>query len=56
MADDAQREQTPERLPVLPLRGLVAFPGLVLTLQVGREASVTAVHAALAADHRILLV
>jgi len=56
MPDDPQREPAPERLPVLPLRGLVAFPGLVLTLQVGREASVTAVHAAMAADHRLLLV
>jgi len=43
------------RMPVLPLRGLVAFPGLVMTLQVGRETSVTAVHAAMAKDQRILL-
>jgi len=43
------------RLPVLPLRGLVAFPGLALPLQVGREMSVTAVHEALARDGRILL-
>jgi len=45
----------PDRLPVLPLRGLVAFPGLALPLQVGREMSVTAVHEALARDGRILL-
>jgi len=44
------------QLPLLPLRGLVAFPGLVMPLQVGREKSVTAVHAALEADHRIFLV
>jgi len=43
------------RLPVLPLRGLVAFPGLAMPLQVGREASVTAVHAALERDGRIVL-
>ena len=56
MADDSGTSPTLKRLPVLPLRGLVAFPGLVMTLQVGREPSVTAVHAAMAADHRILLV
>jgi len=47
---------TPLRLPVLPLRGLVAFPGLVMPLQVGRETSVVAVHAALERDRRIVLV
>ncbi|HUX17108.1 MAG TPA: endopeptidase La, partial [Phycisphaerae bacterium] len=56
MVDDPQASPTPQRIPVLPLRGLVAFPGLVMTLQVGREPSVTAVHAAMAADHRLLLV
>ena len=44
-----------DRLPVLPLRGLVAFPGLAMPLQVGRDLSVTAVHEALARDQRILL-
>jgi ATP-dependent Lon protease len=44
------------RLPVLPLKGLVVFPGLVLPLQVGRESSVAAIHAALESDGRILLV
>ena len=44
-----------KRLPVLPLRGLVAFPGLALPLQVGRQMSITAVHEALAGDQQILL-
>jgi len=44
-----------DRLPVLPLRGLVAFPGLAVPLLVGRDLSVTAVHEALARDQRILL-
>ncbi|MCX5683376.1 MAG: LON peptidase substrate-binding domain-containing protein, partial [Planctomycetota bacterium] len=44
------------RMPVLPLRGLVAFPGLAMPLQVGRDSSVQAVHDALANDGRILLV
>ena len=56
MPNDPQASPTPQRLPVLPQRGLVAFPGLVMTLQVGRESSVTAVHTAMAADHRLLLV
>jgi len=43
------------RMPVLPLRGLVAFPGLALPLQVGRDVSITAVHEALARHGRILL-
>ena len=43
------------RVPVLPLRGLIAFPGLAMPLQVGRNLSVAAVHEALDADHRILL-
>jgi ATP-dependent Lon protease len=56
MANDPQpSDPTPLRLPVLPLRGLVAFPGLAMPLQVGREASVTAVHAALERDGRIVL-
>jgi ATP-dependent Lon protease len=45
----------PERLPVLALRGLVAFPGLALPLQVGRDVSVTAVHEAMEKDRRIVL-
>ena len=55
MANDPQTAQPPIRMPVLPLRGLVAFPGLVLPLQVGREPSITAVHAAMEADQQILL-
>ena len=43
------------RVPVLALRGLVAFPGLALPLQVGRDVSVTAVHEALGKDRQILL-
>jgi ATP-dependent Lon protease len=43
------------KLPVLALRGLVAFPGLAAPLQVGREMSVTAVHEALGRDGQILL-
>ena len=56
----AQDPQSPPpsssvRLPALPLRGLVAFPGLAMPLQVGRELSVTAAHEALGKDQRLLL-
>jgi len=44
------------RLPVLPLRGLVAFPHLALTLMVVRESSVAAVRGAAAGDGLIMLV
>jgi len=56
MADDPQSSDSPSaRLPVLPLRGLVAFPGLAMPLLVGRELSVTAAREALGKDQRILL-
>jgi len=56
MADDPQSSDPPSaRLPVLPLRGLVAFPSLAMPLLVGRELSVTAAHEALGKDQRILL-
>ncbi len=56
MADDPQLSDPPTvRLPVLPLRGLVAFPGLAMPLLAGRELSVTAAHEALGNDQRILL-
>lgn len=59
MSTDPQSLSPPkalQRLPVLPLRGLVAFPGLALPLQVGRDMSVTAVREAMGADRQILLV
>ena len=41
-----------ESLPVLPLRGSVLFPGLVLPISVGRPPSIEAVDAALADEDR----
>ena len=56
MAQDPQSPSSSSvRLPVLPLRGLIAFPGLAMPLQVGRELSVTAAHEALGKDQRLLL-
>ena len=36
-------------LPMLPMRGVTVFPGSVITLDVGREKSLAAVEAAMAA-------
>ncbi len=45
-----------ERLPVLPLRGVLVFPDMVLHLDVGRERSISALERAMMKDNRILLV
>jgi len=43
------------RLPLLPLRGLLVYPSMVLHLDVGREKSVKALDRAMLDDHMILL-
>ncbi|WP_192036881.1 endopeptidase La [Halomonas sp. YLGW01] len=48
-------EQT-QSLPLLPLRDVVVYPQMVIPLFVGREKSIQALEAAMAADKRILLV
>ncbi len=45
-----------EDLPVIPLRGLVVFPGMNLHFDVGRKKSIAALKAAMNNDQRILLV
>ena len=45
-----------ERLTVLPLRGALVFPNMVLHLDVGRERSILALEKAMMKDNRILLV
>ena len=42
-------------LPVLPLRDVVVYPGMVIPLFVGRKKSIRAVEAAMAASKQILL-
>ena len=42
-------------LPMLPLRDIVVFPGMVVPLFVGREKSVAALEAAMAGDKDIFL-
>ncbi len=46
----------PEKIPLLPVRDMVLFPQIVLSLFVGREASLQAVNNALENDHIIFLV
>ncbi len=45
-----------EKLSVLPLRGVLVFPNMVLHLDVGREKSVSALERSMMQDNRILLV
>jgi ATP-dependent Lon protease len=42
--------------PLLPLRGVLVFPELVVPLEVGREKSVRAMDAAMAGDRRLVFV
>ncbi len=44
------------KLPLLPLRGVVVFPNMVLHLDVGRERSINALDEAMVNDNKILLV
>src|SRR3546814_1974616 len=44
------------RFPVLPLRGIVVFPNMIVPLFVGRDKSVAALEAAMEADKEIFLV
>lgn len=39
-------------LPILPLKSAVLFPGLLMPLSVGRDASIKAVEAALKTEER----
>lgn len=50
MGDKNQRQ-----LPLLPLRGILVYPSMVLHLDVGREKSVKALEQAMVDDHKILL-
>ena len=43
-------------LPLLPLRGLVIYPHMMVNLDVGRDRSVAAIESAIAGDSRILVV
>lgn len=48
-------ENTPQLVPVLPLRDVVVYPHMVIPLFVGREKSIEALDAAMADNKKILL-
>src|SRR5687768_1212261 len=50
MATQRKKTNQPIQIPVLPLRGIVAFPGMMLPLFVGREKSVAALQHATEAE------
>ena len=43
-------------LPLVPLRGIIVFPNMIMHLDVGRETSINALEAAMVTDRRIFLV
>ena len=49
-------DSTTQTLPVLPLRDIVVFPGMVVPLFVGREKSVKALESVVKGNNKILLV
>ncbi len=49
------KETESRKLPLLPLRGLLVYPAMVLHLDVGRDKSVRALDKAMVDDHMILL-
>ena len=51
-----QNETTTKNYPVLPLRGLVAFPNMILTVDVGRPKSLKAVNFAVDTDSLLYVV
>ncbi len=53
---DRGEEGIPDDLPLLPLRDTVVFPHMMTPLVVGRDRSIKAVEAAMAADNRLVVV
>lgn len=53
---EAEMAESPEIYPVIPMRGVVAFPKLVIHFDVVRETSVNAIHEALKKDRKIYVV
>ena len=56
MAKAKKRRTEPVSLPMLPLRGLMVFPHMVLHFDVGRKKSIAALEQAMMADQKIFLV
>ena len=43
------------KMPLLPLRGMMIFPYMIIHLDAGRERSVAALEQAMVGDHSLLL-
>ena len=56
MAKQKKRHTEPVSLPMLPLRGLMVFPHMVLHFDVGRKKSIAALEQAMLGDQKIFLV
>lgn len=56
MAKPKKKRTEPVNLPMLPLRGLLVFPHMVLHFDVGRKKSIAALEQAMLGDQRIFLV
>ena len=56
MAKPKKKRTQPVTLPMLPLRGLMVFPHMVLHFDVGRKKSIAALERAMMEDQRIFLV
>ena len=56
MAKPKKKHTEPVSLPMLPLRGLMIFPHMVLHFDVGRKKSIAALEQAMLEDQRIFLV
>ncbi len=52
----SSEERSAERLPLLALRGIVQFPAMMLTLDVGRKKSIKAITAAMEKNQKIFMV
>ena len=46
----------PETIPLLPLRGITVFPGMLISFDVERAVSVAALNAALSGNQEVFLV
>ncbi len=56
MAKARKRETRPVSLPLLPLRGLMVFPYMVMHFDVGRKRSIAAIEQAMLSGQRVFLV
>ncbi|MGE5422084.1 MAG: endopeptidase La [Ignavibacteriales bacterium] len=55
MAEETKGKETVREIPLLPLRGMLVFPYMIIHLDVGREKSVTAIEEAMINDKEIFL-